>query len=144
MEDERHQLHGNKERAGRVSGVEESDWARVGEGRSRDRLERVSVVGRWEIREWILHGQLVLVPKEHYILPQSLTLPVDSLKITIVTPYVRGRSSRRRASLLRSFWLGGRGSRVGRGGGSTTISFVGRFGRVGKGDLVDWTEHVAV
>lgn len=29
----------------------------------------------------------------HYILPQRLTLPVDSLKVTVVTPHVRGGSS---------------------------------------------------
>ena len=73
-----------------------------------------------------------LEPKVH-ILPQSLTLPIDALKVPVVSPCVLRRSScRGRGSLLRSnSSLRGsrrRGARIRGCGGSSAISLVGRFG----------------
>ena len=83
---------------------------------------------------------------EGYILPQCFTLPIDALKVPVVSPYVVGRSpGGRRGSLLtsssrlRGSWR--RRTRIGCGGWSAAISFLGRFGGVGEGDLVPWSEH---
>ena len=109
-------------------------------------------MGLLEIQEWILQevsGRWCKRSMKVYILPQCLTLSIDALKVPIVSPYLLGRSScGRRPSLLRSSsWLRGswrRRAGIGGGGGSAAISFVGRFGRVGEGNLVTWSKQVSV